>query len=57
MWNWIFRLIVVVVFAAVAWNLWPMLTRGEGRYYNCTLAEINPDYPPTVREQCRKLNK
>jgi hypothetical protein len=55
--NWVFGLIVAVVFAVVAWNIWPMLTRGEGRYYNCSLAEIHPDYPPAVREQCRKLNK
>jgi hypothetical protein len=55
--DWVFRAIVAAIFAIVVWNLWPMLTRGEGRYYNCTLAEINPDYPPAVREQCRKLNK
>jgi hypothetical protein len=57
MWNCIFVLIVSAVFAVVAWNLWPMMTRGEGRYYNCSLAEIHPDYPTAVREQCRKLNK
>jgi hypothetical protein len=55
--NWVFGLIVAVVFAVVTWNLWPMLTRSEGRYYNCSLAEIHPDYPHAVREQCRKLNK
>ena len=57
MWNCIFGLIVAAVFAVVARNLWPMMTSGEGRYYNCSLAEIHPDYPPAVREQCRKLNK
>jgi hypothetical protein len=57
MWNWIFSLIVAVVFAVVAWNLWPMLVRTEGKTYNCSRAEIHPDYPPAVREQCRKLNK
>jgi hypothetical protein len=55
--DWVFRTIVAAVFAVVVWNLWPMLTRSEGRYYNCSLVEINPDYPPAVREQCRKLNK
>jgi len=24
--------------------------------YNCSIAEISPDFPPEVREQCRKLN-
>jgi len=27
----------------------------EGRLYNCSLAEISPDFPPEVRNQCRKL--
>lgn len=27
----------------------------EGRVYNCTLAEISPDFPPEVRDQCRKI--
>ena len=57
MWNWFFGIIVAVVFAVVAWNLWPMLARTEGKIYNCSRAEIHPDYPPAVREQCRKLNK
>lgn len=26
-----------------------------GVYYNCTWAEISPDMPPKVREECRKL--
>lgn len=28
-----------------------------GVYYNCTWAEISPDMPPKVREECRKLNQ
>jgi hypothetical protein len=28
-----------------------------GVYYNCTWAEISPDMPPKVREECRKLSK
>lgn len=27
----------------------------SGRYYNCDLAEISPDIPLEVKEQCRKL--
>lgn len=26
-----------------------------GRVYNCSLAEISPDFPPEVRNECRKL--
>ena len=24
--------------------------------YNCSIAEISPDYPVSVKEECRKLN-
>jgi hypothetical protein len=27
----------------------------SGRYYNCSLAEISPDYPIAVKEECRRL--
>jgi hypothetical protein len=27
---------------------------GEVRY-NCDLAEIHPDYPPKIKEECRKM--
>jgi len=26
------------------------------RAYDCRLAEISPDYPLTVKQECRKLN-
>jgi len=25
------------------------------RAYNCSIAEISPDFTPTMREECRKL--
>ena len=27
----------------------------EARYYDCSMAEFNPDYPKEVREECRKI--
>lgn len=27
----------------------------EGRWYDCRISEISPDYPQEVKEQCRKL--
>ena len=30
------------------------LPRGEVIVYNCSIAEISPDYPVQVKEQCRK---
>jgi hypothetical protein len=26
-----------------------------GRFYDCSISEFHPDYPPEVKEQCRKL--
>ena len=26
------------------------------RIYNCSIAEISPDYPLDVKQECRKLN-
>jgi len=28
----------------------------QGRYYNCSLVEISPDYPVQVKEECRRAN-
>ncbi len=31
---------------------------GQGqRVYNCSIAEISPDFTPKMREECRKLRK
>ena len=27
----------------------------EGKVYDCTLAEISPDYPIEVKQECRRL--
>lgn len=27
----------------------------QERVYDCSLAEFHPDFPPKVREECRKL--
>jgi len=32
-----------------------LLPEQEGRYYDCGMAEWHPDFPPQVREECRKL--
>jgi hypothetical protein len=29
----------------------------EGKVYDCTLAEISPDYPVEVKNECRRLLK
>ena len=29
----------------------------HGKYYNCDISEISPDYPIKVKEECRNLRK
>ena len=29
----------------------------NGTYYDCRMAEISPDFPVQVKEQCRQLRK
>jgi len=29
----------------------------DGKVYDCSLAEFHPDYPPEVKEGCRKYRK
>jgi hypothetical protein len=31
------------------------MPKQQGRVYDCGLAEISPDYPMQVKEECRKL--
>jgi len=45
--------LIVILLSLVAFIVFG--PKPEGRMYNCTLAEISPDFPPEVRDQCRKL--
>lgn len=40
-----------VVYSAVQYTL------GESKVYQCSMAEISPDYPLDVKQICRKLKK
>ncbi len=31
------------------------LTKGSVRVYDCTIAEISPDFSPEMREKCRQV--
>ena len=50
--------VIVVLFVILALPLaWMFAPRKHGVIvYNCSIAEISPDYPVEVKEQCRKLN-
>lgn len=30
-------------------------TQPDGKWYDCSISEISPDFPPEVRDACRKL--
>jgi hypothetical protein len=30
-------------------------SKPQGRYYDCRLAEISPDFPIDVKEECRRI--
>lgn len=32
-----------------------LYTKPEGKYYDCSMAEISPDFPIEVRNECRRL--
>jgi hypothetical protein len=41
--------IYIVLFYAI------MTNQPRTVIYNCSIAEISPDFPPKAREECRKL--
>jgi hypothetical protein len=48
--------IVVAVAVVGAWVILSHFPQHGVVVYNCSIAEISPDFPLEVREQCRKLN-
>ncbi len=48
--------VFAILFMALALvSMWFDNTQVTGRVYNCSLAEISPDFPPEVKNECRKL--
>lgn len=43
-------LILVAAIISIATNDLP-----RGQWYDCNLAEISPDYPPQVKQECRRI--
>ena len=50
--NIVFIIAIVVIFLGVYYL---SLTMPRERVYNCSIAEISPDFPIEVREKCRNL--
>jgi hypothetical protein len=48
-------IILIVVCLIVSVAMISVSPKQKGKVYDCSLAEISPDYPPKVKEECRKL--
>ena len=49
-------IVTVVVYTVLMLILLSVLPESDqGRYYDCTIAEFHPDYPPEVKQACRQL--
>ncbi len=55
--NILFAVMAAVLSILLAWFLWAVSPDEEYRVYDCSLAEFHPDYPPAVREECRKIRQ
>jgi hypothetical protein len=53
----ILEIAVMAVLLALIVYLAAFYGRNEAKVYPCHLAEISPDYPPDVKEMCRKAKK
>lgn len=51
----IFLFLLIVVLAVIMFALMIVPQHGT-KIYNCSIAEIHPDYPLDVKKQCREKN-
>lgn len=47
--------LLVIVYCVIIYVTFTVPMHGT-RVYNCSIAEISPDYPLDVKQECRKLN-
>ncbi len=47
--------VLLILFTVFLWVMILFLPKTGGIMYNCSIAEISPDFPPEVRNECRKL--
>lgn len=55
--NLVFVILAVGVAIVLAWLIWLVTPQEHYRVYDCSLAEFHPDYPPQVREECRRIRR
>ena len=47
--------VIIAVLILFGWMVTISTVQNHIVKYDCRLAEISPDFPPAVKEQCRKL--
>ena len=48
--------VIVIIFVGLFWALiFALMPQHSVVKYDCRMAEISPDFPIEVREQCRKM--
>ena len=47
--------VIIAVLILFGWMVTISTAQNQIVKYDCRLAEISPDFPPAVKEQCRKL--
>jgi len=55
--EWVFILLLVAVCASLVVQCYhpgPGLSERTKVFYDCRIAEISPDVPPLVKQECRK---
>ena len=52
-----FQCILILALGYLIFYLALFHGRNEAKVYPCHLAEISPDYPPDVRDMCRRLTR
>jgi len=51
-----FAILLIVVIISIAMTFFPPKTE-VAVFYDCRIAEISPDVPPKVKQECRKKMK
>jgi hypothetical protein len=46
--------VLVTIALPLVWFVWPRPNHGV-RVYDCSIAEISPDYPVDVKNECRRI--
>jgi hypothetical protein len=54
-----FGIVVILLIASIVVQCFHPLTADQRAkiYYDCRIAEISPDVPPLVKQECRKLQE